>query len=122
VRYNGKVILSGTKDPATNLWTLLLGTPGMTSQHKNVLPLAALVIANAHAYSTTQIAFFMHTVQTKANSIQFAHQSLCSPRISTLLKAIRRSYLKGCPNLTAHGITKYLNPSPATAKGHMKRP
>jgi hypothetical protein len=37
-----------------------------------------------------------------------------------LLKAIKRGYLRGCPNLTAHGINKYLNPSPATAKGHMK--
>jgi hypothetical protein len=120
VHYNGKVILSGTKDPATNMWTLPLGTPGMTSQHKNLLPSAAPVIADAHAYSTTQIAFFMHMVQPKANSIQFAHQSLYSPRISTLLKAIQRGYLKRCPNLTAHGVTKYLNLSPATAKGHMK--
>jgi hypothetical protein len=27
-----------------------------------------------------------------------------------------------CPNFSAQGVTKYLNPSPATAKGHMKRP
>jgi hypothetical protein len=31
-------------------------------------------------------------------------------------------FLKGCPNLTKKFILKYLNPSPATAKGHMKRP
>jgi hypothetical protein len=30
--------------------------------------------------------------------------------------------LKGCPNLSEELVTKYLNPSPATAKGHMKRP
>ncbi len=30
--------------------------------------------------------------------------------------------MKGCPNLTAHGVLKYLNPTPATTKGHMKRP
>ena len=47
---------------------------------------------------------------------------MCSPTISTLLKAIRRGYLDGCPNLSAKGVTRYLNPSPATAKGHMKRP
>jgi hypothetical protein len=64
----------------------------------------------------------MHTVQNKANSIRFAHQSLCSPKISMLLKAICCGYLKGCPNLTATSITKYLNPIPATAKGHMKHP
>ncbi len=90
VKYNGATILRGKKDTTTDLWTLPLGTPGMTSQHiTNVLPLAAPVFANAHAHSATQIAFFTHTVQTKANSIQFAHQSLCSPRISTLLKAIQ---------------------------------
>ena len=47
---------------------------------------------------------------------------MCSPTISTLLKAIQRSFLHGCPNLSAKGITRYLNPSPATAKGHMKQP
>ncbi len=68
------------------------------------------------------MSLFTHTVRTKANSIKFTYQSLCSPRILTLLKAIRRGFLKGCPNLTAKGVTRYLNPSPATAKGHMKRP
>jgi hypothetical protein len=95
----------------------------MTSQHaKHVLPSAAPVVADAHAHSATQIAFFTHTMMNKANSIRFAHQSLCSPHISTLVKAIQWGYLKGCPNLTAKGVSKYLNPSPATLKGHMKRP
>jgi hypothetical protein len=87
-----------------------------------VIPPASPMIANAHAhFATTQKAFFTHTVQNKANSIRFAHQSLCSPRLSTLPKAICRGYLKGCPNLTAKGVTTYLSPSPASAKGHMKR-
>jgi hypothetical protein len=96
---------------------------GTTSHHAAgmILP-AAPVFADARANMATQIAFFTHTVQTKANSIRFAHQFLCSPTISTLLKAIWRKYLKGCPNLMSHGVTKYLNPSPATAKGHMKHP
>jgi hypothetical protein len=38
------------------------------------------------------------------------------------LRVIHRGYLKGCPNLTAKGVSKYLDPSPATAKGHMKWP
>jgi hypothetical protein len=122
-KYDGRVILVGGKDPDTNLWTLSLGSTSMTSHCIDdvILP-AAPVYANAHAHLSMQIAFFTHTVQTKANSIRFAHQSLCSPKISMLLKAIRRGYLKGCPNLTAKGVTEYLNPSPATAKGHMKRP
>ena len=35
-----------------------------------------------------EFGFFTHTIQTKANSIKFAHQLMCSPTISTLLKAI----------------------------------
>ncbi len=123
IKYNGNNILQGKKDPATDLWTLQLGSQGMTSQHDmSTLPSTAPDYADAHAHPTVQIGSFAHTVRTRANSICFAHQSLCSPRISTLLKAIKRGYLKGCPNLTAHCVTKYLNPSPATAKRHMKRP
>jgi hypothetical protein len=85
-------------------------------------PSAPHVTADAHAAKPLQVASFTHTVQTKANSIRFTHLSLCSPAIPTLLKALKRGYLKGCPNLSALGVTKYLNPSPATAKGHMKRP
>jgi hypothetical protein len=95
----------------------------MTSQNSLVRsPSAALYVADAHARNSLQIAFFAHTVRTKANSIRFAHQSLCSPTIKTLHNAIKWGYLKGCPNLTAHGVKKNLNPSPATTKGNMKRP
>ena len=38
------------------------------------------------------------------------------------MKALQKGYLTGCPNLSEELVTKYLNPSPATAKGHMKRP
>jgi hypothetical protein len=113
VQYNGAIILNGAKDPATYLWTLPLGS--------HMIPPAAPEFADARANIAAGIACFTHTVQTKANSIRFAHQSFCTPKISTLLKALWRGYLKGCPNLTAYGVTKYLNPSPTTAKGHMKR-
>jgi hypothetical protein len=37
-------------------------------------------------------------------------------------KQWRRVSSKGCPNLSEELVTEYLNPSPATTKGHMKRP
>jgi hypothetical protein len=78
VRYNNKIILRGEKDPSRDLWTLPLGSQGMTSQHANcVLLSAAPVVVNAHAHPAVQIAFFTHWVRTKANSIRFLHQSLC---------------------------------------------
>ncbi len=124
VWYNGTIILQGKKDLSTDLWTLPLGMPSTSTHHGAAMtPLVAPVISDAHAHpATMQVAFFTHMVQNKANSIWFAYQALCSLRISTLLNAIRRGYLKGCPNLTAHRVSKYLNPSPATAKGHMKQP
>jgi hypothetical protein len=52
---------------------------------------------------------------------------MCNPKISSILKAIQKGFLKGCPNLSEDLITKYVHPSPATAspataKEHMKRP
>ncbi len=68
------------------------------------------------------IVTFAHLVHTWANTIKFAHQSLGNPKISTLLKATHKGFLKGCLNISESSILQYLNPSPAIAKGHMKRP
>jgi hypothetical protein len=40
----------------------------------------------------------------------------------TLLKAVCKGFVKGCPNLSEKLILQHINPSPATAKGHMKKP
>ena len=68
------------------------------------------------------VDMFTHSVRTRANVVKFSHQSMCNPKISSLMNALRKGYLKGCPNLSKELVTQYLNPSPATAKGHMKRP
>jgi hypothetical protein len=68
------------------------------------------------------IANFTHSVKTRAARVKFLHQLLCNPKISTLLKAVQKGFLNGCPNLSEKLILKYLNPSPATANGHMKWP
>jgi hypothetical protein len=69
-----------------------------------------------------ELATFTHSMCTRANTVKFAHQLLFNPKILSLVKAMRRGFLKGCPNLNPELIMKYLNPSSATAKGHMKRP
>jgi hypothetical protein len=96
----------------------------MSAHHNDpiVILLAAPLFANAHAHHVPmQTAHFARTVGTKANSTCFAQQSLRSLQISTLLNAIQCG-LKRCPNLSAKEVSKYLNPSPALAKGHMKCP
>ena len=128
VNFNGNEILRGYKDDKTDLWTLPIGTNKCApAQHDSAMSvLACPKMTNARTSPTSPptiaVANFAHTVRNKANSIKFAHQSFCSPRLATFLKAIRRGFLKGCPNLSAEGVTRYLNPSPASSKGHMKRP
>jgi hypothetical protein len=118
--YEGNVILRGFKDAATRLWALPIDAT------KSALPRSSPDINRAQdcigIHPGVHLASFTHSVRTRANGVKFAYQSLCNPKISTLLKAVRRGFLKGCPNLSEKLILKYLNPSPATAKGHMKRP
>jgi hypothetical protein len=120
VQYNGKLILRGFKDASTGLWTLPINAT------KSALPRSAPIDDRAQCdvdiHPGVSLAAFTHSVRTRANGVKFAHQSLCNPKISTLLKAVRKGFLKGCPNLSENLILKYLNPSPATTKGHMKRP
>jgi len=111
--YNGKVILQGRKDPATDLWTIPLSPEAQPLAHTSKA---------AQTDPIKYVAVFAHSIKTRANKVKFAHQSLCNPTISKLLKATRKGFLKGCPNISETLILKYLNPSPATAKGHMKRP
>ncbi len=105
-----------------NLWT---------SQGQDMVPVqsrASPCTAHASQFPTIttpqdkkeDVAMFTHSVRTRANAVKFAHQSMCNPKISSLMKALRKGYLKGCPNLSEELVTKYLNPSPATAKGYMK--
>ncbi len=128
--FKGVVILRGFKDPGTNLWTLLIPTKVCTALGPTILPCPGpcegrapqLPMDASDTHPDVTMAMFMHSVQTWANAVNFAHQSLCNPKISTLLKAICRGFLKGCPNLLEMLGLKYLNPSSATAKGHMKHP
>jgi hypothetical protein len=129
VVFDKVVILCGFKDPSTNLWTLPIPTKVCTAPGPTVLPRPGpcksraphLPMDTSDTHPGVTLATFTHSVQTQANAVKFAHQSLCNPKISTLFKAIRQGFLKRCPNLSETLILKYLNPSSATAKGHMKR-
>ncbi len=115
VWYDRKIILVGPRNMSTDLWTL----PFMDHTCDTRIPAA---MPQQDVLTHPAIALFMHSVRTRMNAVQFAHQSLGDPQFSTLLKAVRRGFLNGCPNTSSKLILKYLSPSPATAKGHMKRP
>ncbi len=114
VWYDGKLILVGPRNMSTDLWMLPF-TNKCDMSIPPAMPQTNMLIHPA-------LASFTHSIRTRMNAIQFAHQSLGNPHISTLLKAVRHGFLNGCPNISKKLVLKYLNPSPATAKGHMKRP
>ncbi len=100
VWYKGNIILCGKKDPFTDLWTLPIYTDieeGKQSINKpTIAPLQTVchptkkrttLPSDAHK-GFAHVASFTHSIKTKANGVKFAHQSLCNPKISTLLKAV----------------------------------
>jgi hypothetical protein len=94
VRYQGKVILTGYKDPSTDLWVLPI-TPDAIESHEKQLQ-AGPCMARAPQSPVTLLtppqcmdgAMFMHSVQTRANAVKFSQQAMCNLTILTLLKAL----------------------------------
>ncbi len=96
--YKGRVILRGYKDPSTDLWTLPIPNEGIrTTQSQIDLPQPCPGIGRAPhpPRDIHEGTAFLHSIRTRANNVKFAHQSLCNPKISTLLKATKRGFLKG---------------------------
>ena len=120
VFYKNNIILTGFKDPASDLWTLPIvpdDSPRTTlDATRQSSPGPCLSDA------PSEFASFSYHRTTQENNVKFMHQSLCNPPKSSLLTAIRRGFLRGAPHLNLRSVAKYLPPSMATAKGHLKRP
>jgi hypothetical protein len=114
VWYDGKLILMGPRNMSTDLWTL----PFTNKCNMSIPPATPRTDMLVHP----ALASYTHSIRMQMNAIRVSHQSLGNPHISTLLKAVRHGFLNGCPNISGKLVLKYLNPSLATAKGHMKRP
>ncbi len=127
VNFNGKTIMIGSKDPTSDLWTLPImsqaeqwttpsskTTPSRSGPCESRAPLSPA--------AATDMATFSYHRTTKANAVTFMHQSLGNPPKSSLVTAINAGFLCGAPHLNNKSVTKYLMPSPATSKGHMKCP
>ena len=124
VFYQEMLTLTGHKDPSTDLWVLPITPDAIkkvklrTSQGHDMVSVqlrACPCMARTPQFPTIttpqdkdeDIAMFTHSVRTCANSVKFSHQSLCNPKISSLMKALRQGFLKGCPNLSKELVTKY---------------
>ena len=107
------------RDDKTGSWTVPLNPaapPSMTVDKYD------LQVSAHNKQHTTAMANNVYTIPHKQNAVKYMHQCFFSPPISTLLKAVENGQLDGIPHMKADTIRKHLAPSPATAKGRMKRP
>ncbi len=103
VKYKDKVILNGIKDPTTDLWTLPITPTAISATRNQHVGKNQLDHKNP---PHVDWAAFTHSIRTRTNAVKFAHQSLCNPKISSLMKATKKGFLKGCPNLSKELVTK----------------
>jgi hypothetical protein len=89
VMYNDNIILTGYKDPSTDLWTLPIHTKVCTAPGPTIRPRPGpcvgcaphLLLVASDAHPGICFAVFTHSVHTRSNANKFAHQSLCNPKI-----------------------------------------
>jgi hypothetical protein len=134
VNFKGNTILTGYKDPSSNLWMLPIfqGEEGLwTTPRSNLVVSESTPSQPGPCKGCTppppfvplpELVLFLYPRTTKANAVKFMHQSFCNPPITSLIKAINAGFLRSAPHLNAKSIQKYLMPSPVTSKGHMKWP
>ena len=111
VVYKGMTILKGYKDPSTDLWILPItpeeiycqgkvqtspGSNNVTNATKSAQPRAGPGMACAlqapmvddNTPTLQELATFTHSMRTRANTVKFVYQSLCNPKILSLMKAM----------------------------------
>jgi hypothetical protein len=118
--YQDRLVILGTRDESTGLWKVPIHPHGTenTSHQLHHLDLHQ----NNQPISGHHSAMNVYTLPFKQQWMKYMHQSFFSPPIPTLIKAINNNQLNGIPMMKADLVRKYLAPSPATSKGHMKQP
>eukprot|EP00970_Alexandrium_tamarense_P017799 scaffold11398_cov137-Alexandrium_tamarense.AAC.1 len=114
VYYQHQLVWIGQQEPTMGLWILPL-QPNR--------PNASNMTAYQQQYEAAnlELANNAYTMTSKSELIKFLHQCAFSPTIPTWIKAIDNGQFSSWPGLTSAAVRKYLPPSPATDKGHMKR-
>lgn len=101
ISLNNEVVLSGIRNPATNLWMVDLVNP------QALPPLGTCAMARTSPPSGTI-----------AQIVAFYHASMNSPAISTFIAALSKDFIR-FPGLSVDMVRKYPPNSIATAKGHL---
>jgi hypothetical protein len=104
IHHENKIILTGQRDPTTNLWTI---------------PLTPASLARPLTQPTQHAAYNAYDNTTKKEHVTFLHASAGSPVPSTWIQAIDNDQYLTWPGLTADLVRKHLPKSRATVQGHL---
>jgi hypothetical protein len=100
VAVKGRIVMHGQHEHTTGLWTVPLDE-----------------------YSTKRDEFIdnVYEISKVYNAMQYLHEDAGSPVPSTFVKAIKAGIFTTWPTLTPEHVTKYLEKSEATVKGHLNQ-
>ena len=111
---DSKIMPHGCKDPVTRLYMVNITEGKDTIRPKlNIKHLKNL--GSIHNFTNS-----VYDIKKKVDLIKYYHKCCFSPVISTWVQAIKKGIFCTWPGLTSAAVLKYLPPSLATAKGHMR--
>jgi hypothetical protein len=135
VTCRGTIVLEGKKCVKTGLWMVPITKNTESQEQANFVGSSAPKETNAcvnqqvnediESHFGGHAHFMANAIQTssKGELANYHHQSLGSPIMSSMINALKNhpDELLSMPGMNKSLITKYLEPSTATAKGHMVR-
>ena len=109
IQKDTQTILTGQRDPTTNLWTIPLT---MASPH-----ICPNIMASPRTNEHTALNAYDAT--NKADHVKFLHAACGSPVPTTWIQAINNGHFLSWPGLTADLVRNHLPKAIATVKGHL---
>ena len=121
VIFADKLLLSGSKEPHDNLWTVdvplvqpTTASPVAFNSDAAQSPQHSTLVNDIHAQANVAIKHY-----NDADYALFCSATFGSPADSTLIKALRAGYLGNFPRLTAKMMQENLPNTRYSAKGHL---
>ena len=124
VYYQGKLVITGGRDPVTDLWQLPINPTAINnactalSQLDLEMPVVTLKVGMQSIHQAKNI----YNIHYKENQLKYRHQSMLNPSIATLPNATNDSFLDDFPFIKIYFFQKYLTKPPATSSGTTERP
>ena len=108
---NNKIVIQGKRNTNDGLWDIPIEkAPNLPTQHH---------VDNVNTTHQQKLGVIIRKKQKKVDLIKYLHAACFSPVPSTFVRAIKRNHLTTWPGLTTKLVQTSLQPSMATAKGHL---